>query len=439
MSRRKHNLSKKRPEPHLRVYRDRSVLVFEDGSEIVFEEGRPSQEAQERYNRIVNALRANWLETLYVELPTTIDAVSLDDQATALLDQIVDAVTSEVGRAVVGLTILQLIVKCLEPRQSIRLHKGGTGDFSWREGISMRRLDARFVTPFLRRHGLLRINKDGLFMTRSLAENYPYTQFYKAAVRGAKQAWLDIIDLVEADALNSCDALKYLLAKLRNRADHFREIAEHALRLTQSWLDTQPTPVQIRETILQHINTSGYSARLLEVSMHTFLQTLEDHNALQGRLLPLCQMRTANKKHRNIADVEIVSDQESVIEAWDAKYGKPYLLDELYELAEKLEGKAPEVVGFVVERAPDLRRDILDAKGAIQEATGVEIQILSLEEWLNFYFQRTNLIDQQEAVFRAWAIAYIEILCQKRRNRAPIDEPADQWVEDWIQLLRVKA
>lgn len=435
MSRRKPNPPRKHCEPHLRVYRDRSVLVFEDGSEVVFEEGRPSQEARERYQRIVDALKAGWLETLYADLPTLIESVSLDHHATVLLDQIVDAITSEVGRAVAGLTILQLIVKCLEPSQSIRLHKGGGGDFSWREGISMRRLDARFVTPFLRRHGLLRINKDGLFMTRSLAENYPYTQFYKAAVRGAKQAWLNLIDLVEAERLSSCDALKYLLAKLRNRAEQFRERAEYALQLTQTWLSAQPSPQQILELIQRHVNTSNYSARLLEVSMHSFLQVLEDHSALPGRLLPLCQMRTANKKHRNIADVEIVSEEGSVVEAWDAKYGKPYLLDELYELAEKLEGKMSEVAGFVVDQTPDLRRDILEAKNAIQEATGVEIQILALSEWLDFYLQRTGLTAQREAVFRAWVIAYAETLCQKRRDRAPVDEPADQWVEDWIQLL----
>jgi hypothetical protein len=34
--------------------------------------------------------------------------------------------------------------------------------------------------------------------------------------------------------------------------------------------------------------------------------------------------------------------------------------------------------------------------------------------------------------------AYIECLCQKRRERAPIDEPADQWVRDWIALLEVE-
>lgn len=435
MSRRRHKSVSKHQEPHLRVYRDRSVLVFADGSEVIFEEGRPSPEARQRYERLITVLAAGWLDRFYEELPASIQTVALTDTTAALLDQIVESVTSEVGRAVAGLTILQLVIKCLEPAQSIRLHKGGAGDFSWREGISMRRLDSRFVTPFLRKHNLLRINKDGLFMTRSLAENYPYTQFYKAAVRGAKQAWLDLIDQVELGVVPSCDALKYLLAKLRNRAERFMERAEYALQITRRWLATTPNPEQIESLILQHINNSSYSARLLEIGMHSFMQVLEDRKALNGRLVPLCQMRTANKKHRNIADVEVVNEEGVVIEAWDAKYGKPYLLDELYELAEKLEGKTPEVVGFVVNRSPDIRRDILETMHSIQEASGVEIHILALTDWLQFQLHRMGAEAHRAEIVQEWATAYAEILCQQRRDRAPVDEPADQWVEDWISLL----
>jgi hypothetical protein len=383
------------------------VLVFEDGSTSVFEEGRPSPEARKRYERISSHLSEGWLNQIYEELPATMEKVALAG----------------------------LVVKCLEPSQSIRLHKGGTGDFSWREGISMRRLDSRFVTPFLRKHGLLRINKDGLFMTRSLAENYPYTQFYKAAVRGAKQAWLDLIDLVESGTADSCDALRYLLAKLRNRAERFRERADYALETTQQWLSSYPDTTHVQELILRHINLSSYSARLLEIGMHSFLQVLGDREALLGRLLPLCQMRTANKKHRNIADVEIVSEEGELIEAWDAKYGKPYLLDELYELAEKLEEKAPEIVGFVVNQEPDMRLDIVATIELIQETTGVAIHILSIQQWLELQIQRAGLDTQRDVIVREWATAYVETLCQRRRERAPVDEPADQWVEDWIRLM----
>lgn len=435
MNSRKRKSPAKHCEPHLRVYHDRSVLIFEDGSKVVFKEGRPSDAARKRYERISDALSKGWLDRLYSELPAAMETVSLTEEIAALLTQIVEAVTSEVGRAVVGLTILQLTIKCIEPSQNVRLHKGGTGDFSWCEGISMRRLDSQFITPFLRKHSLLRINKDGLFMTRSLAENYPYTQFYKASVRGAKQAWLNLIDLVEAGAVESCIALKYLLAKLRNRAEYFNNRAENALQITQQWLKTSPSTDHIQQLILQHIDASSYSARLLEIGMHAFLQVLEDRQLLSGRLAPLCQMRTANKKHRNVADIEIVNEEGAILDAWDAKYGKPYLLDELYELEEKLEVKTPEVVGFVVNRDPDIRQDIRQVMLSIQEAFGVEIHILALPNWLALQRARVGIDAERDIITKEWAMAYVETLCQRRRDRAPIDEPADQWVEDWIKLI----
>jgi hypothetical protein len=222
---------KRRTEPHLRVYSNRSVLVLEDGSEFVLEEGKQSEQAKARYEYIVKQLQSGWLEQLYGSLLSASEQFELDDTSVHLLDRITDAVTSEVGRAVVGLTVLQLCIKCLSPAQNIRLHKAGATSFSWREGISMRRVDAQFITPFLRKYDLLRINKDGLFMTRSLAENYPYTPFYKASIRGAKEAWLTLIDLVEAGRIDSLSALKYLLARLKNRAAAFQQLAEQAILL----------------------------------------------------------------------------------------------------------------------------------------------------------------------------------------------------------------
>ena len=84
------------------------------------------------------------------------------------MDKLIESVTSEVGRALVGLTILQLCIKSIEPEQNIRLHKGSTNtrEFSWRDEISMRSLEKKYITPVLREYELLRLNADG-FMTVS--------------------------------------------------------------------------------------------------------------------------------------------------------------------------------------------------------------------------------------------------------------------------------
>src|SRR5260370_8870582 len=58
----------------------------------------------------------------------------------------------------------------------------------------------------------------------------------------------------------------------------------------------------------------------------------------EGNLKPLMPMRTANLKHGNIGDIEIILG-DSVIEAWDAKYATPYLSDALDELVDNIRNR----------------------------------------------------------------------------------------------------
>ena len=73
-------------------------------------------------------------------------------------------------------------------------------------------------------------------------------------------------------------------------------------------------------------------------------------------------MKSANKKFGNIGDIEVISCSEAeteIIEAWDAKYAKPYLYDELGELEDKLPShKAISQAGFVCNTEPIIRDDI---------------------------------------------------------------------------------
>ena len=113
----------------------------------------------------------------------------------------------------------------LASEQNIKLHKGSSNraSFSWVEGISMRSLDKNHVTPTLRKFDLLRLNQDGFMMTRSLAENYPYTSLYKANLRGARKEWMSIVEDLEEGASAPLETLKYLLSRLINAASAFYE------------------------------------------------------------------------------------------------------------------------------------------------------------------------------------------------------------------------
>lgn len=424
---------------YLKVYLNKSELhEGQDNLVLTFEEGVMSDAAIKRYAAIKSQLEASYLGQLIDGLieGTTYTSDNLTDQHIQLLNRLVGSVTSEVGRALVAITIMQLTIKALAPEQSVMLHKGSPSgsSFSWKEGISMRTLDKYYITPVLRRYDLIRLNADGIMMTRSLAENYPYSKLYKAQIKGARDEWLEIVLQLEKNTIPAEDALKYLLSLLINRASNFKELADKVLGKIAK-LDVKSLG-QVRSLIQKHIDASGYKARLFEISIHSYFQALDDLNLLDGlNVKPLSQMRSANKKHGNIGDVELLDGQEIVV-AWDAKYGKEYLRDELEEIYEKITKKpyGLQAIGFVTSSNPLLDEEITSRIAEINDLSGNQIEILTFDAWLHKYAKEYGEADSL-AIAKAWLKAYAESLAQKRRPAAPIDEPCNAWLESLLDTV----
>ncbi len=431
-----------REEYHLRVFSGRSVLIVPDGRVEEFAEGKPSADAKARYAKIREALEQGFLVDEIRGCKSAPGASSgdlLDAHYKQCLKSIVSSVTSEVGRALVGLTVLQLVVKAIEPSQSIRLHKGGSGEFSWKEGISMRSLDAGYISPTLRDEGLLKLNKFGFMMTRSLAENYPYSKVYKAALKGAKDEWAEITDALEEGRLSPVESLRFMLGLLINNAEYFNTLADEALEKTESSIESGGLSdvASVLDLMLRHIEIADYKARIFELLLHSYYQALEDLGVLhEGSLKPLSQMRSANKKHGNIGDVEVF-DGKVIVEAWDAKYGKPYLRDELEELSDKIiNHPLVQKVGFVCSGNPIRDDEIKTRVADIASVTGVSIQLVSVWEWLEANLAQLIGCDVKPSdLGRAWVRAYVQSLSQQRREKAPIDEPCQQWLEAWLKVI----
>lgn len=431
-------------ELHLRVYIDRSELVFPNGTVESFYEGGMSQAAKARYKKIAAELSNGYLEREILvcrDRALNLDFSELTQAHRSLLDKLVQSVTSEVGRALVGLSILQLCVKSIEPEQNIRLHKGsaGTRDFSWRDGISMRSLDRQYITPVLRRYELLRLNADGFMMTRSLAENYPYSTVYKANMRGARFEWMSLVEAVERGELAVEAALQYLLSQLLNQADNFRKLASQVIERLESYFEATILDQEIALSfILRHINRSDYAARLMEIAMHSLMQAMQDYQVFPSSLLkPLSQMRSANKKHGNIGDIELLENRQ-IVEAWDAKYGKTYLRDEIEELSEKLEvHSAIRQAGFVTSLEPERLDELKSRCEEIEETYGISLEVLTFDQWVEEQFQRasTEVTISGQDLAAAWVAAYVESLAQRRRKIAPIDEPCYQWLLTMNDIL----
>lgn len=226
---------------HLDIYEDRYEL--HDGEVVsIFRQGKQNKQTSQNYQDIIRTLDNGFLENLY-EKSKTMDYSSLSQENAKIIRDLVDGVTSENGRALLGVAFLQMVIKAIKPNQTIRLHKGATRNngFSWVEGISMRTLDATYTTPFLREKDLVKLNKYGAFMTRSLAENYPYTSLYKADMKGPFAEWIKIVNVLENNSLPPDLGLGYLISILRNRSDKFLELSNEVTELSHKGTSVNST------------------------------------------------------------------------------------------------------------------------------------------------------------------------------------------------------
>lgn len=425
---------KEKDNSHLDVYLDRYELHRNDVVTTYYE-GFQNAATQQRYEKINTELANGYLYKIMEKLPD-VDFAELSEENKVLLRRLVNGITSEVGRALVGVAFLQLTIKSITPDQSIRLHKGTTrrGSFSWVDGISMRTIDSTYSTPFLREQGLLNVNKFGVFMTRSLAENYPYSKLYKAEMRGPFAEWIDIVDAIEDESMPALLGLYYLMALLKNKSDAFNKMADEAVELASKYEDKSFGGISA--LMKSFFNDTEYSARAFEIVIHGFMQAMAESNMIGDLdLVPMSQMRSANKKHGNIGDVEL-KDGRVIVESWDAKYGKPYLRDELEELRDKiLTSPGVKVAGFIVDGEVDRRKDIVERAEEISVETGVDIQLFSFDEWIQYQTQR--IADSQlDRIASRWLIAVVESFAQRRPEIAPIDEPCEAWVKDLIEKLK---
>lgn len=434
------NLEEIRQRPHLEVYKTYSVLVGENGVvDAVFLEGEPSRESQLRQATIRRTLGDGFLDDRIrmAESPDKLVECELllaSSQKEAL-QFVVDAINAQNGRALVDILVLQLAVKTICPAQDVRLHKSR----KWREGIALRSLDDAFIVPTLRRMGLLGLNKYGAFMTRSFAENYPYTIFYKADIQGARELWLNLIDLLESGELNSEAALIYILHLLRKASDQFALLVDEVVRQFSVWKATFPRQLPDAVRIIEkHIDVSNSPARLLEIALHSLMQALYGLGVdINGTLKPLMPMRTANLKHGNIGDVEILRGDQ-IIEAWDAKYGIQYLGDDVDELETKLQERVVSdlLFGYVVYPAPRLFEDVTLKIASLESDYGMDIKLFSFGEWVAYQSTRATQLDVSgDELTNAWLDAYVESLGQLRREQAPIDEPTSVWLQTLGPLL----
>lgn len=435
-------------EPRMITYSDRTATIDATGTRHIFEEGPQTDEARQRYEHIQEELDDGYLDQQIRDIATTGTQLDtdLDDNHQALIDDLVDGVSDGAGQSLAGLAIVQLTIKSIEPAQNIRLHKGSqrSDHFGWKEGISFRTIDGRHIAPALREYDLLNVSKDGVMMTRSLAENYPYSQVYKSSLRGPCDAWGKLVESIERSdsSLAPEPALRYLLLALVNRGSCAQHINQNLLEAVEALRNTGVSPDQIFDVIQRHIRHSPHGDRVLKIALHALYQVIEDNDKLAGvsptggKLQPpeFTPLPDADiDSHYPSITVTHPSDESHIHTAWDVNTGRLDMVAKLDQLENLLQAH-PEIqrLGVIVENGPSVDTDIDDQLTAIEDQHNVEIRITTFQDLCNEWLE--DLVSSGTD-YSQWLVAYAETLTHRRRNRAPLNEPTREWVEILTDII----
>ena len=220
---------------------------------------------------------------------------------------------------------------------------------------------------------------------------------------------------------------------LFNRSETFKQDSELTLEVVKGVAGKLERLDQATKFIRCFVDSSTYAARLFEIAMHSLFQVLEDHGAFEdGFLKKLSQMRSANKKHGNIGDIEITTgkrDSLHIIESWDANMVRHTCAMKWKSFTKNCKSiRETKLAGFVVDANPNLKPEIKKRIEELEQNHNVQIKIVEFDDWVSLQAQRVDIPSKQIA--NLWLIAFAESLCQFRRDRAPIDEPADSWVRE---------
>lgn len=428
-------------EPHIRVYSDRHEIHRSGEHLETHSTDDRSEAAKRRSNHIKNQLEKGYLsrrlnkvaESGLEDVPKELQNREEFNQLQNHLNEIVEGISPNQGRALAVHTVLLLAIKSIEPEQSIRLHKSSI----WKEGLPMRGIDSEYIAREISDRDLVRVNRDGVMMTRTLAENLPYGIAYPAEIKGPQRAWGQVIETLEEtdDGDLAEGALHYLLLTLHNRGEDARELNNAATEELNTLLSEGVTEKDSLGIIKEHIRRSPHAARLLEVALHSLYQPLDQVNELEGVLKPLTQMRSADQKHGNVADIEIVDsdDEFHIYEALDGKHGHEPMLREIKDLGPKLEQHPEtEYVAFVTTAEHVLPNKVKEEQEQLMREHDVIIEF----ETLNQISQRMlQWYEQAGLEPKNWLVAYVQTLTHQRQEIAPIHEPTPKWVGVLVDVM----
>lgn len=292
-----------------------------------------------------------------------------------------------------SILVTSLATKIVNPSQDIRKHQHRMPG-----GYSNRGIDQKYVTPFLKNHGLTACAASGAESGRNFERPIPYTLDFPSFPKGVgnKEAFLHLIHAVQEEKQDSLDIIVLLFAlDMHGRTKVKYNYPEPKGLMIQAIVDA----------LTNHFRKSqGHNrSRLPVLAIYAvYLSLMKELERFKGKtLVPLEFHTTADLRSKKIGDVQVNRPDGTAFEGVEIKADISFEERHISSLPEKFLGQPVDRYYLLTTAEECIKKghehSIQEKLREVRRETGCQIIINGLVPSLKYYLR---LVSEPEKVVK---------------------------------------
>jgi DNA (cytosine-5)-methyltransferase 1 len=282
-----------------------------------------------------------------------------------------------------SILVTSFATKLVVPGQDIRKHQSGI-----QGGYSNRGVDQRYVTPFLKRHGLTHCAASGAESGRNFERPIPYALDFPSDPRGPgnREAFLHLIDSVQEKGHDPFPLIVFLFAL---------DIKCNIKNVAYEYPALQGMPIQgIIDVFVEHFKAQGHNrSRLPVLAIYSIYKSLiNEVERYKGKTLqPLEFHTTADIRSKKIGDIQVNKQDGTAFEGVEVKADLSFTEFDVAELLDKFQGQAVNryyLLTTAEESIKTINKQSVNEKvKEVSEITGCQIIVNGIVPTLKYYLR----------------------------------------------------
>lgn len=285
-----------------------------------------------------------------------------------------------------SILITSLATKIVIPGQDIRKHQDRMPG-----GYSNRGTDQKYVTPFLKAHGLTACAASGAESGRNFERPFPYTLDFQGYPKGEgnKEAFLHLMHVVQEEKQDPFIIIALLFAlDLKNRTEVKYDYPEPKGLTIQTMVDA----------LVAHFREShGHNrSRLPVLAIYAvYLSLVNELTRFKGKALqPLELHTTADLRSKKIGDVQVNRSDGTAFEGVEIKADLSFEERHIGALLEKFAGQSVDRYYLLTTAEEYIKRDhkdkVKEKLKEVRQITGCQIIVNGIVPTLKYYLRLVN-------------------------------------------------